>query len=350
MIAQVMPKHSFKGKSILVTGGTGTFGKEFCKEVLEKYNPARLIVYSRDEFKQSEMAADPTFQHKAMRFFLGDVRDCSRLVRAMDGVDIVVHAAALKQVPAAEYNPIEFIKTNINGATNVVEASLTAGVKKVVALSTDKAVNPINLYGATKLCSDKVFIAANSYRGTAGTQFSVVRYGNVLGSRGSVIPLFLEQKLRGEITVTEPDMTRFFMTVERGAQFVLQAIQYMGGGELFIPKMPSCKLQDIIDVIAPGIKQENIGMRPGEKMHEVLITEDLSRLALEYDSYFIIQPVLPFWELSKKFKQGTPCPDGFSYRSDNNNWWFTKEEILFECIRIARELDIKVDLEQPLSA
>lgn len=334
---------SFKGKSILVTGGTGTFGRAFCRELLEHHEPARVIVYSRDEYKQSVMAEEKIYDRDEMRFFLGDVRDQGRLVRAMGGVDVVVHAAALKQVPAAEYNPIEFIKTNINGATNVVEAALTAGVGKVVALSTDKAVNPLNLYGATKLCSDKVFIAANSYRGSKGTRFSVVRYGNVLGSRGSVIPVFLEQKAKGTITVTDLAMTRFFMTVERGVEFVMQSIETMEGGELFVPKIPSCRLTDIIDIVAQECDQEVIGMRPGEKLHELLINSDMAHLTLEFDHYYIVQPLLHFWQLPQRMKQGKSCEVGFSYASNTNTLWFKQEELRQECVKIAESLGYPVD-------
>lgn len=334
---------SFNGKSILVTGGTGTFGRAFCRELLANHEPTRVIVYSRDEYKQSVMAEEKVFNRKRMRFFLGDVRDQRRLVRAMGGVDVVVHAAALKQVPAAEYNPIEFIKTNINGATNVVEAALTAGVGKVVALSTDKAVNPLNLYGATKLCSDKVFIAANSYSGSGGTRFSVVRYGNVLGSRGSVIPIFLEQKRKGKITVTDLAMTRFFMTVQRGVNFVMQSIESMEGGELFVPKIRSCRVKDIIEVIAPECEQETIGMRPGEKLHELLINSDMAHLTLEFDNHYVVQPLLPFWQLPKRMKQGIPCEAGFSYASNSNTLWFTQDEIRHECIKIAEDLGYPVD-------
>ena len=289
------------------------------------------------------MAEEPDFDKDSMRFFLGDVRDQARLIRAMGGVDIVVHAAALKQVPAAEYNPMEFIKTNINGATNVVEAALTAGVKKIVALSTDKAVNPVNLYGATKLCSDKVFIAANSYSGASGGRFSVVRYGNVLGSRGSVIPVFLEQRKAGVITVTDQEMTRFFMTVQRGVEFVIQCIQNMEGGELFVPKMPSCRLADIIAVLAPDCEQKMIGMRPGEKLHELLINSDMAHLTLEYSDHYIIQPLLPFWRLPARLQEGKPCPPGFSYASNLNDEWFTQEEMRFACVVIANELGYAID-------
>jgi UDP-N-acetylglucosamine 4,6-dehydratase len=280
----------FDNESILITGGTGSFGQMFVKTLLEKYSPKRVIVYSRDELKQSEMRSNPLFQNPALRFFLGDVRDRERLYLAMRDVDYVVHAAALKQVPAAEYNPHEFIKTNVNGATNVVEASLRAGVKKVVALSTDKAVNPVNLYGATKLCSDKVFIAANSYAGDSGTIYSVVRYGNVVGSRGSVIPLFVKQRESGVLTITKPEMTRFLITLQKGVDFVLESLESMVGGELFVPKIPACSVADIANVVAPNAKWETIGMRPGEKMHEILIPEDEARNVLEFDNHFVVQP------------------------------------------------------------
>lgn len=289
------------GKSILVTGGTGSFGQRFIKTLLDRYEPNRVIIYSRDEWKQSEMAAKPEFKNSAVRFFLGDVRDGDRLNRAMRGVDYIVHAAALKQVPAAEYNPHEFIKTNVNGATNIVEAALTAGVKKVVALSTDKAVNPVNLYGATKLCSDKVFVAANSYSGEEGTTFSVVRYGNVVGSRGSVIPLFCRQRENGKITVTDPDMTRFLITLDQGVEFVLRSLDVMVGGELFVPKIPACTVSDIAQVVAPDCEWEVLGLRPGEKVHEVLIPEDEARNVLEFDDHFVIQPIQSFWGIKLGF-------------------------------------------------
>lgn len=305
------------GKSILITGGTGSFGKKFCEYAINHYKPARVIVYSRDEFKQGEMMKDKRFASSSMRYFLGDVRDRDRLTRAMNGVDIVVHAAALKQVPAAEYNPHEFIKTNINGAMNLVEAALDAKVKKVVALSTDKAVNPINLYGATKLCSDKIVIAANSYRGKDGTQFSVVRYGNVMGSRGSVIPVFIEQRKRGVITLTDPEMTRFYISLEKGVEFVIKSIERMSGGELYIPKLASCKLKDLAEAIAPDATHKIIGARPGEKKHEVLIPQDEAHLTLEFDDYYMLQPALAFWQ-QKKDLGGKPCKKGFEYASDNN--------------------------------
>ena len=309
----------FKGKSILVTGGTGSFGRHFCAKVL-KMAPSRVIVYSRDEFKQHEMQEMPTFyNNKRMRYFLGDIRDDDRLKRAMQGVDIVVHAAALKQVPAAEYNPNEFIKTNVNGATNIVDAALHANVPRVIALSTDKAVNPVNLYGATKLCSDKVFIAGNSYRGNQSpTLFSVVRYGNVIGSRGSVIPLFIKQRDQKHLTITNPDMTRFYITLEEGVLFVMKCLQKMVGGELFIPKLPSCTLGDMAHAVAPNSKQKIVGLRPGEKMHETLIPSDEAHLTIEYKDYYVIQPTLRFWTKSALPKGGKKCPSNFAYTSDNN--------------------------------
>lgn len=308
----------FDNESILITGGTGSFGQMFVKTLLEKYSPKRVIVYSRDELKQSEMKSNPLLQNPALRFFLGDVRDRERLYLAMRDVDYVVHAAALKQVPAAEYNPHEFIKTNVNGATNVVEASLRAGVKKVVALSTDKAVNPVNLYGATKLCSDKVFIAANSYAGDSGTIYSVVRYGNVVGSRGSVIPLFVKQRASGVLTITKPEMTRFLITLQKGVDFVLESLESMVGGELFVPKIPACSVADIANVVAPNAKWETIGMRPGEKMHEILIPEDEARNVLEFDNHFVVQPIQSFWGNKIGILGGRSCPENFRYASNVN--------------------------------
>ncbi len=314
-------------KSILITGGTGSFGQKFVKMVLERYRPHRLIVYSRDELKQSEMQAHPDFQSPALRFFLGDVRDQDRLFLAMRGVDYVVHAAALKQVPAAEYNPHEFIKTNVNGATNVVEAAIRAGVEKVVALSTDKAVNPVNLYGATKLCSDKVFIAANSYAGGGGTTYSVVRYGNVVGSRGSVVPLFAKQRESGKLTITNPEMTRFFITLEQGVDFVLRSLESMVGGELFVPKIPACSVSDIAEVLAPDCEWETIGLRPGEKMHEVLIPADEARNVLEFDDHFVIQPIQSFWGNKIGILDGVSCSEGFLFASNVNCHSLSEDEL-----------------------
>ena len=305
-------------KSILITGGTGSFGQKFVRSVLERYSPKRVIVYSRDELKQYEMKEHKDFQNSALRFFLGDVRDRERLYLAMRDVDFVIHAAALKQVPAAEYNPHEFIKTNVDGATNIVEAALRAGVQKVVALSTDKAVNPVNLYGATKLCSDKVFIAANSYAGDAGTTYSVVRYGNVVGSRGSVVPLFAKQRGEGTLTITNPEMTRFLITLQKGVDFVLESLENMVGGELFVPKIPACSVSDIANVIAPESKWNVIGMRPGEKMHEILIPEDEARNVLEFDNHFVIQPIQAFWGNRIGILGGVSCPENFRFASNVN--------------------------------
>ena len=322
------PKSSMlNDKSILVTGGTGSFGQKFVKTVLEKYRPRRVIVYSRDEWKQSEMQKDKDFTQGQFRFFLGDVRDKERLCLAMRGVDYVIHAAALKQVPAAEYNPHEFIKTNVDGATNVVEASLLAGVKKVVALSTDKAVNPVNLYGATKLCSDKVFVAANSYAGDAGTIFSVVRYGNVVGSRGSVVPLFAKQRETGSLTITNSEMTRFLITLKEGVDFVLQCLEQMVGGELYVPKIPACTVGEIANVIAPNCSWNNIGLRPGEKMHEILIPEDEAKNVLEFDNHYVIQPIQSFWGNKIGILGGVSCSEGFRYASNCNCEKFSVEQL-----------------------
>ena len=316
-------------KSILVTGGTGSFGRKFLQTVIENYRPSRLIVYSRDEWKQSEMQKDASFASSQVRYFLGDVRDKDRLSLAMRGVDYVIHAAALKQVPAAEYNPHEFIKTNVDGATNVVEASIQAGVKKVVALSTDKAVNPVNLYGATKLCSDKIFVAANSYAGKEGTIFSVVRYGNVVGSRGSVVPLFSKQRDEGSLTITNPDMTRFLITLEKGVNFVLDSLENMVGGELFVPKIPACTVGEIAQTIAPDAEWNTIGLRPGEKMHETLIPEDESRNVLEFEDYYVIQPIQSFWGNKIGILGGVSCSDGFKYASNCNCENLSKEELIY---------------------
>jgi UDP-N-acetylglucosamine 4,6-dehydratase len=314
-------------KSILITGGTGSFGQKFVQTVLERYSPKRVIVYSRDELKQFEMKENPAFQHPAIRFFIGDVRDRERLYLAMREVNFVVHAAALKQVPAAEYNPHEFIKTNVDGATNVVEAALRAGVKKVIALSTDKAVNPVNLYGATKLCSDKVFIAANSYAGDSGTIYSVVRYGNVVGSRGSVIPLFVKQREKGTLTITNPEMTRFLITLQNGVNFVLDSLEEMVGGELFVPKVPACSVSDIANVIAPDSKWDVVGMRPGEKMHEILIPEDEARNVLEFEKHYVVQPIQAFWGNKIGILGGVSCPESFRYSSNFNCETFSEKQL-----------------------
>jgi len=311
--------------SILITGGTGSFGKKFIEIILREYNPKRVVIFSRDELKQHEMRISG-FDHDSLRYFIGDVRDVDRLRRAMNGIDIVVHAAALKQVPACEYNPIEAIMTNIVGARNVIDAALDTGVKKVFALSTDKAVNPINLYGATKLCAEKLFVQANSYSGMQSCRFSCARYGNVVGSRGSVIPVFLEQRRTGRVTVTDPRMTRFWLTLEQGVRFVIRCIEHMHGGEVFIPKIPSMNIMDLVQAIAPDCKVDYIGIRPGEKLHEVLLSEDESRHALELDDMYVIRPLYNWWE-TKNWSEGKPVPEGFRYTSDTNTHWLSVDEL-----------------------
>ena len=304
------------GSTILLTGGTGSFGKKFVEVALKKFRLKKLIVFSRDELKQCEMQQQ--FEDARLRFFIGDVRDPDRLRRAMPGVDLVVHAAALKQVPACEYNPIEAILTNIMGARNVIEAALDSGVKKVLALSTDKAVNPVNLYGATKLCAEKLFVQSNSYSGASGTQFSCVRYGNVLGSRGSVIPVFLKQRLNGRVTVTDSRMTRFYITLDQGTDFVIGCIDRMHGGEVFIPKIPTMNIMDLVSVVAPGCEINEIGIRPGEKLHEVLISEDEARHTVEMEDMFIIQPTHPWWS-DENWSKGKSLNEGFQYASDTSS-------------------------------
>jgi UDP-N-acetylglucosamine 4,6-dehydratase len=316
---------NLSGKTILITGGTGSFGKKFVKRVLQE-DIKKIIVFSRDELKQFEMSQEPEYKDSRIRFFIGDVRDKDRLYRAFDGVDIVVHAAALKQVGACEYNPFEAIKTNIHGAQNVIEAAIDRGVKRVIALSTDKACSPINLYGATKLASDKLFVAANSYVGEKETRFAVVRYGNVVGSRGSVVPFFLKMKKTGKIPITDERMTRFWITLDQGVQFVLESLQRMKGGEIFVPKIPSMRVVDLAKAIAPECQLEFIGIRPGEKLHEAMISEDDARHTLEYDTYYVIQPEFPWWE-RENGNGGRPLPDGFRYTSDTNTDWLTVEEL-----------------------
>lgn len=313
-----------EGKTILLTGGTGSFGKKFTEIVLKKHNPHAIRIFSRDEFKQYQM--EQAFQDGRLRFFIGDVRDRNGLYRAMNGVDIVVHTAAQKQVPICESNPFEAIKTNIIGAQNIIDAAIDNEVEKIVALSTDKAVNPVNLYGATKLCAEKLFIQGNTYVGPRKTKFSCTRYGNVVGSRGSVIPIFLEQKKKGKLTITDKRMTRFWITLEEGVNFVINSLERMKGGEIFVPKIPSTKITDLADVIAPEAKREIIGIRPGEKIHEVLLTENESHHSREFDNYFIIEPEFVFWR-ERKIQDGKPLPDGYRYSSDNNSQWLKKEEI-----------------------
>jgi len=312
------------GKNVLITGGTGSFGRKFVETALRHCSPNKIIIFSRDELKQYEMAQQ--FNDKRLRFFIGDVRDKDRLYRAFDDVDIIVHAAALKQVPAAEYNPFEVIKTNVLGAQNVIEAAIDRGVKKVIALSTDKAANPINLYGATKLCSDKLFIAGNSYVGKRETRFSVVRYGNVMGSRGSVVPFFKKMRETGTIPITDPRMTRFWITLDQGVRFVLDCLERMHGGEIFVPKIPSIRILDLAEAIAPGCRHEYVGIRPGEKLHEVMIPEDDARRSVELDTFYVIKPEFPWWG-QENWSEGKPLPDGFRYSSDTNDWWLSVEEI-----------------------
>ena len=312
-------------ESILVTGGTGSFGKKFVEIMLRDYHPQRLVVFSRDELKQHEMRTSG-FDDPTLRYFIGDVRDVERLKRALSGVTVVVHAAALKQVPACEYNPFEAIQTNIIGGRNVIDAAIDQGARRILALSTDKAVNPINLYGATKLCAEKIFVQANAYAGARNTRFSCARYGNVVGSRGSVIPAFLEQRRRGKITITDPRMTRFWLTIEQGVKFVIRCLEQMHGGEIFVPKIPSMKLLDLAETIAPGCQVETIGIRPGEKLHEVLVSEDESRQTLETEDMYVIQPSHPWWK-SENWVGAKPLAEGFRYASDTNEQWLTRREL-----------------------
>jgi len=317
-----------EGKVILVTGGTGSFGTKFVETLLLHHNPRKVIVFSRDELKQFHMAQRfPEAKFAAVRYFIGDVRDKDRLRRAFAGVDIVIHAAALKQVPTAEYNPTEAIKTNIIGATNIIDAAIDLGVEKVIALSTDKAVNPINLYGATKLCSDKLFIAANAYVGTGDTRFSVVRYGNVLGSRGSVVPLFQEHCARGLVPITHPEMTRFWITIEQGVAFVLFALERMAGGEIFVPKIPSMSILDLAKALAPGCKTEIIGIRPGEKLHEIMVPSDEARNTVEFDDFYLIKPAFQFSNRDFKLEGSRPVPEDFEYCSNTNAWTLSVEAL-----------------------
>lgn len=327
----------FDGKRILITGGTGSFGQACTKKLLEKYSPAKIIIFSRDEFKQWEMAKkfEPLDNAQKLRFFLGDVRDPERLHRAFQGVDFVIHAAALKQVPAAEYNPTECIKTNIDGAQNVINAAADRGVRRVVALSTDKACNPINLYGATKLCSDKLFVAANGFLSSDETRFSVVRYGNVVGSRGSVIPYFLRQRASGTLTITDPQMTRFWITLEQGVDFVLECFSRMIGGEIFVPKLPSMNIMDLARAICPQCETTVTGVRPGEKIHEVMVSRDDARNTREFSDCYVICPDNQY--LAKRFRAigGATVPPDFEYNSGTNTAWLgvdTLNGMLKACI------------------
>ena len=316
-------------KAILVTGGTGTFGKAFTRYVLEHYSPKKIIIYSRDEFKQWMMANEFAQYKDRLRFFIGDVRDYERMKRAFEGVDYVIHAAALKQVPACEYNPAEAIKTNVNGAQNVIDACLDTDVKKVVALSTDKAVNPVNLYGGTKLVSDKLFIAANAYVGSRDLSFSIVRYGNVAGSRGSVIPFFDSILKNGgtELPITDYRMTRFWISLQQGVELVIKALEEAKGGETFISKIPSFKVTDLAEAMAPGVKTKEVGIREGEKLHEIMVTVEDAPNTYEYDKHFVIYPQMVWSERKKTVPTGKKVPEGFSYSSGNNSEWLSVEEI-----------------------
>jgi UDP-N-acetylglucosamine 4,6-dehydratase/5-epimerase len=316
----------WKNKVILVTGGTGSFGKKFIEVMLKEYNPAKLIVFSRDEQKQHEMR-QTGFQDERLRYFIGDVRDYERLRRAFDGVDYVVHAAAMKQVPACEYNPMEAVKTNILGSSNVIDAALDAKVERVIALSTDKAVNPINLYGATKLAAEKLFVQSNAYAGGKKTRFSCVRYGNVVGSRGSVVPLFIHQREQGEVTVTDERMTRFWISLEQGVRFVIRCLDEMHGGEVFVPKIPSMTVADLARAMAPDAKINYIGIRPGEKLHEVLISEDEARTVVELDDMYVVQPAEAYWFGRDWESKGKAIDDEFRYVSNKNDDWLTVARI-----------------------
>jgi UDP-N-acetylglucosamine 4,6-dehydratase len=315
---------NWRNLSVLVTGGTGSFGRKFVEVMLKKYKPKKIIIFSRDEFKQHQMQLE--FDDPAIRYFVGDVRDYSRLRRAFDGVDIVVHAAALKQIPSCEYNPFEAVMTNILGAKNVIEAAIDCRVKRIMAISTDKAVNPINLYGATKLCSEKMFVQGNSYVGLKNTRFSCVRYGNVLGSRGGIVELFKRQREKGVVTITDKRMTRFWISLEQGIGFVVKCVEIMQGGEIFIPKLPSMKVVDLAKAVAPECKIKFIGIRPGEKLNECLLTDDEARHALEFKDFFVVEPEFSWW-VREKLKKGKPLLEGFRYTSDKNDDWITMEKM-----------------------
>lgn len=317
---------NLSNKVILLTGGTGSFGQMFTQIMLKKYRPKAIRIFSRDELKQWEM--EKRFNgNERLRFFIGDVRDAQRVERAMDGADIVIHAAALKQVPSCEYNPFEAVKTNILGAQNVINAAIDHNIERVVALSSDKAVNPVNLYGATKMCMEKLFVAANSYVGLQRkTRISCVRYGNVVGSRGSVVPLFIKQKKENRLTVTDERMTRFWITLEQGVQLVISSVKLMHGGEIFVPKIPSLKIMDLVRAIAPGSRVNVTGIRPGEKIHECLLTEDEARHSLEFADFFVVEPEFPWWK-RENWKKGRALPAGFRYTSDNNNNWLSVSQM-----------------------
>lgn len=318
---------NWKDQIVLITGGTGSFGRKFVEIMLDEFHPAKLIIYSRDELKQHEMQVEG-FTHPNLRYFIGDVRDLPRLRRAMLGVDIVVHAAALKQVPTCEYNPMEAVKTNILGTSNVIDAAIDARVKKVMALSTDKAVTPANLYGATKLTAEKLVVASNAYAGDMQTRLSCVRYGNVVGSRGSVVPIFIQQRENAnKLTITDPRMTRFWLSLDQGVRFVISNIECMHGGEVFVPKIPSTKIIELAKAIAPDAAIEVIGIRPGEKLHEIMISHDESRFTIELEDMFVVTPQSALWFRYDWFKEGKPVSEGFVYTSDKNSDWLTVDQI-----------------------
>lgn len=336
------------GKNILITGGTGSFGKRCVDILIDRCRPSKLIVFSRDELKQHEMKTGG-YDHPSLRYFIGDVRDKDRLKRAMAGVDIVIHAAALKQVPVCEYNPFEAVKTNILGAQNIIDTAIDCGVNQVIALSTDKAVNPVNLYGATKLCAEKIFIQGNVYSKKQSARFSCVRYGNVIGSRGSVIPLFLKQRTTGKITVTDPRMTRFWITLDEAVELVLKGLRHMQGGEIFVPKIPSMKITDLAKAVAPDCEVEFIGIRPGEKLHEVLTTEEEGRSTLDYEGMFVITPHREWWK-QRNYKTATPVPEGFVYASNNHRHILGVDElkqILHAELEDRRPFEIKREAPTP---
>ena len=311
---------------VMVTGGTGSFGNKLVELMLRKYHPRRLVIFSRDELKQSEMMA--RFGDPSLRFFLGDIRDRERLERAMHGVDLIFHAAALKQIPLCEYNPFEAIQTNVIGTKNVIDAAIDQGVKRVLAISTDKAVNPVNLYGATKLCAEKLVVQGNTYGHGRGTIFGVVRYGNVIGSRGSVIPIFQAQRASGVVTVTDPRMTRFWIELEHGVEFAIRCGSIMRGGEIFVPKIPSMRITDLVETVAPACRMDLIGIRPGEKLHELLISEDESQQAIEFDDMFVLEPAFPSWTTASwEGGNGKRLPPGVRYSSDNNTAWLSGDQM-----------------------
>jgi UDP-N-acetylglucosamine 4,6-dehydratase len=321
-----MGSSDLQGKVVMITGGTGSFGNAFIRKLLDEHDPAAIRVYSRDELKQLELQRKIRDEKSRLRFFLGDVRNVDRLAQAMRGVDVVIHTAALKQVPLCEYNPYEAVQTNIIGAENVISAAIASDVPKTLALSSDKAVNPVNLYGATKLCAEKIVSQGNAYAADSVARFSSARYGNVVGSRGSVIPLFKRQAETGELTITDEAMTRFWITLEEAVDFVIACLSRMEGGEIFIPKIPSARVLDIAEAVAPDATQRIVGIRPGEKIHEVLLTADESRQATGFDDYFVVYPAFPFWR-SADYPRGKELPPGFSYSSDNNDQWLEVDQI-----------------------